>query len=97
MELVTKGETSRGVATENVYRQARELLAEALTGSEGPQQRVRQGVRHHIDYRGEAGVEACEGQSAGGKRLDGDEPDCLWEYGRGQRDIRGSKEATELG
>ena len=42
-------------------------------------------------------MEAREGQRAGGKRLDGDEPDCLWEYGRRQRDVRGGKEATKLG
>ena len=96
VESATKSRTGRGVAAENMYRQARQLLGKAATGSERPQQRVRQGVRHRIDYGGEAGVEARQGQRAGGKRLDGDEPDRLWEYGRGQRDVRGGKEATKL-
>ena len=96
MESVAKSAAGRGIAAENLYRQARELLGKTSTGREGLQPGVRQSVRHHVDYRGEAGVVAREGQRTSGERLDGDEPDRLREHRRRERDIRCGKEPTEL-
>lgn len=97
VEPSTKRRACSGVVAEHPYHQAGEFLGEALTGNEGLELRIRHGIRHHINHGGQTGVVTSERQRAGGECLDGDKPNCLWEQGRSQGDVRSRKKAAKLG